>query len=297
MINIAITNYDIGDPPMFKNIGGFPHLNCSEYSVILNYLKSQNIKEFNIIGGEPSIHADFDKILQITNNFANEIPEAKIHLYTNGYGISDYAHLIGLNTDIVFQWYEDSNKSVPTMNKEILKAFQKLYELNYFTQKKAILEIMIGVIPEDYSFILSLIKQYNIKVIQIRFIPLYENYDDETKYQNLKDNFFKLCDQIDTKIIINPEDCIPWCQFTTEEKERLKQKHITYPVKEKTNIILYGKNKANSHFMDKQSVPFLHKDLTVVVQDITTLNQAITRYNMCENCKNKKCLGRWGRTV
>ena len=173
MVNIAITSYDIGIPPMFKNVGGFPHLSPQEYQNILDNFNSWGITEFNIIGGEPSIHADFDEILKLTNKFANKNPKAKINIYTNGYNLSNYIHLLGLNTNIVLQWFENNSKTDSTTDKEILLTFKKLYELNYFTQRKAILEIPIGVVPADHSFVLALIKQYNIQTVQIRFSTLY----------------------------------------------------------------------------------------------------------------------------
>ena len=81
MVNIAITSYDIGIPPMFKNVGGFPHLSPQEYQNILDNFNSWGITEFNIIGGEPSIHADFDEILKFTiclNGVATKNSQTKI---------------------------------------------------------------------------------------------------------------------------------------------------------------------------------------------------------------------------
>jgi len=69
---------------------------------------------------------------------------------------------LGLNTTIILQWFENNSKTNSTIDKQILLTFKKLHELNYFAQKKAILEIPIGVIPTDYTFLLALIKQYNI---------------------------------------------------------------------------------------------------------------------------------------
>lgn len=298
MVNIAITSYDIGIPPMFKNVGGFPHLSPQEYQNILDNFNSWGITEFNIIGGEPSIHADFDEILKLTNKFANKNPKAKINIYTNGYNLSNYIHLLGLNTNIVLQWFENNSKTNSTTDKEILLTFKKLYELNYFTQRKAILEIPIGVVPADHSFVLALIKQYNIQTVQIRFSPLYEAYDNENKYKDLKKNFFDLCEQLTTKIIINPMDCIPWCQFSAEEKEFLKKKHITYPVSNEFHIIFYGKGLANTHLLDKQQYNYIGKDYKVIKQDIASLHSDTCKFDMCNNCnmlQKNKCAGRWGR--
>ena len=298
MVNIAITSYDIGIPPMFKNVGGFPYLSPQEYQNILDNFNSWGITEFNIIGGEPSIHADFDEILKLTNKFANKNPKAKINIYTNGYNLSNYIHLLGLNTNIVLQWFENNSKTDSTTDKEILLTFKKLYELNYFTQRKAILEIPIGVVPADHSFVLALIKQYNIQTVQIRFSPLYEAYDNENKYKDLKKNFFDLCGQLTTKIIINPMDCIPWCQFSAEEKEFLKKKHITYPVSNEFHIIFYGKGFANTHLLDKQQYNYIGKDYKVIKQDIASLHSDTCKFDMCNNCnmlQKNKCAGRWGR--
>lgn len=297
MFNIAITSYDIGEPPMCKNVGGFPHLSPQEYEKILQYFNEQNIQEFNIIGGEPSIHADLDKIIKATNRFANINPTAKIHLYSNGYNLLPYIKLLGLNIDIVLQWVEDGSKSFSLMDKQIITTFQELYELNYFAQKRAILEIPVGVMETDYSFVLALIKQYNIKTVQIKFNPLYENYDDETSYDKIKNNFFNLCSLLSTKIIINPVDCIPWCRFTPEEKKLLKQYCITYPTTDTQNIIFYGFNKANSHIMDKNYEPYLESSISELTEKLILNNNKQKKYTMCDNCRKKKCFGRWGRTT
>ena len=140
MINIAITSYDIGEPPIYKNVGGFPHLLPIDYSNILDYLSSQNITKFNIIGGEPAIHADFEEIMYITNCFVNKHPSAKINLYTSGYNLYDKISLLGVNTNVILQWLENDVKISPEINKEILKTFQKLYELNYFSKMALFVE-------------------------------------------------------------------------------------------------------------------------------------------------------------
>lgn len=298
MVNIAITSYDIGIPPMFKNVGGFPHLSIEEYQQILDNFDTWGITEFNIIGGEPSIHADLDQILKLTNKFANKNPKAKINIYTNGYGLSDYIHLIGLNTHIVLQWFENNSKINSATDKQILLTFKKLYELNYFAQRKAILEIPIGVIPTDCSFVLALIKQYNIQTVQIRFSPLYEGYDTATKYNDLKTNFFDLCEQLDTKIIINPMDCVPWCQFSSEEKEILKRKHITYPISNEEHMIFYGKDMANTHLLDKQEYSYAGKDFSIITKELSHFHDDTCKFEMCKNCnilQKKKCAGRWER--
>ena len=298
MINVAITSYDIGIPPIFKNVGGFPHLSVSEYQNILDNFNQWGISEFNIIGGEPSIHADLEQILKLTNKFANQNPKAKINIYTNGYGLSDYIHLLGLNTTIVLQWFENNSKTNSTIDKQILLTFKKLYELNYFAQKKAILEIPIGVLPTDHTFLLALIKQYGIQTVQIRFSPLYEAYDSENKYNDLKQNFFNLCEQLPTKIIINPMDCIPWCQFSSEEKNFLKKKHITYPVSNELHIIFYGQGLANTNLLDKQQYLYENKDFDTIKKELLCFHDDTCKFEMCNNCnllQKNKCAGRWGR--
>lgn len=295
MISIAITSYDIGNPPVFKNTGGFPHSSVNGYQNILNYLQANHVKEFNIIGGEPTIHADFDVFINLTNQYANKNPDTKINLYTTGYKLKDYIPLLGLNTNIILQWQEDSTKLI-AIDKEIMASFKELYEKNYFIQKKAYVELTVGVIPTDYSFIFSLIQQYNIPMVQIRFSPLYEYFDTEDNYQKLKENFFKLCEQLNVKIIINPIDCIPWCQFTSEEKKILKSLHINYPVKNQDNIILYDFNRANSHILDQWYVSFSEKSL----EDLKEINhtyQLNNCYEMCKNCVNKHCVKRGGRKI
>ena len=65
-----------------------------------------NVKYFVIVGGEPTLHPDLDKICDLTRKY---FPESRIAIFTNGVNVSYlnqiYNTLIKNNIEIDFTLY------------------------------------------------------------------------------------------------------------------------------------------------------------------------------------------------
>ncbi|MBD3155372.1 MAG: radical SAM protein [Candidatus Aenigmarchaeota archaeon] len=192
-------------------------ISLSSFSKILSWFKKQNIQNgVSILGGEPTQHPKFDKILE-----SMEKNELKSTLYTNGltknplYLLSDSINYIIINYN-----------HPPLISKEKQRKIEDT--ISFLTGKKNFtLRLNVNKYT-DISEIMKICKKYNINSIQLSLVFPSEKRDNLFfKRGVLKSESQKLYEYIrellDTGIKASVEEPLPFCAFDKKERKFLKK--------------------------------------------------------------------------
>ena len=168
-----------------------------------------------IIGGEPTIHPQFDKILELFKEHSNKY-NTHTMLFTNGTRLHEYdldfsiSGLINVNSPDI-TGINNYNNTCKSIEKYSDKGFN----------------IGVNIYPgiKDYSFIIDIAKKYNIRVIRCAVAcpdGLYMHMQDKRDdyFKSCIDNYLKFCNDIIKNDLVIHMDCckIPLCYFTEEQK-------------------------------------------------------------------------------
>ena len=160
----------------------------------VNFIKSDNNPKIGIVGGEPTIHSDFSKFIEILNN-DNEIRNCVI--YTNGIELYKY---IGILQPAKFGLLINCN-SPSDIGYLYNKLENSLKLLSKSNKKEFSLGINIYSNTMDYSYIFNLLKIVNQH--QLRFSISISNKEK----QNSND-ILDLLEQYNPIILNFYNDCI-----------------------------------------------------------------------------------------
>ena len=192
------------------------------FEKILNFIKKDGTSRIGLIGGEPTLHPKFNKILDILNNDDN-IKE--IIIYTNGIKIDKflnklnkdkYSILINCNSP------EDIGKSYKKLEENILKTYNLLKD-------KCTLGINLYSDKLNYSYIFGLLKSINSHSLRFSVaIPneIKENtFDIISSFKKFKPFLFEFFKDCLKEEIVPYFDCnsFPDCFYTLEDKKILIQ--------------------------------------------------------------------------
>lgn len=205
------------------------NMSLEDFKKILNWLILNNDHELTLLGGEPTIHPDFEKMLDIISVYKSTYG---LHLFllTNGVFIGKYADklpedttmLINVNNDKILNPYQ-YNEMINSLN--ILKSLGFLR--NEINEKGEIdcrtaLGCNIHYELDDYSYFWDLVDRFNVKKLRVSVASPQNN-----SFLNNRDSYFKTMKPLfiefvqnafDRKCEINL-DCslIPPCYYTPEE--------------------------------------------------------------------------------
>lgn len=230
MANIAILNYcNLNCPYCFANKFITEEkkqlITMEELDTILNFLShSDNIGRIGIIGGEPTIHPNFEEIFKKISKFANKnnIPTTT---FSNGIELYNYARLYDINNRVLINLNHPDIVGEEKWKKIILtlNTFKALNSLEYLT-------LGINLYPNiiDYKYIIDICKKYGLKKIRCSYVAPTCNYSNSIKEEYYKTaktlflNFVKDCNNANIDIHL---DCnhIPLCYFSEEEKVLLNK--------------------------------------------------------------------------
>lgn len=198
-------------------------ITIEDYKYALDFL-SQSFDSIGIIGGEPTLHPKFRKILNLIVTH-KKIKSAVI--FTNGEKISNFIDiikddkfsiLINCNSpqDIGVKKYENLKRNIIKCTEELGASKFKL-GFNLYAQE------------QDFSFILELLKitkQKDLRfAIAVPVNSLIKNYNIIDFHNSMKGTMFKFFKELQ-RIDVTPRlDCnsIPNCLLTEEEKLYLKE--------------------------------------------------------------------------
>lgn len=222
MANIAILNYcNLQCPYCFANKFITEEekqlITMEQFETILEFLSRGPVGRVALIGGEPTIHPEFEKLLSRSIEFAKE-RNANVTVFSNGIKLGDYARLFLEAGSLV-------NLNHPKIlgdNKwnELEKSMKKLQAVGAMKN----INFGINLYPDiiDFDYIFDMAKKYKKDSIRCSYVAPtceYANVDKKEYYTKAKEIFIPFVNKAKENGIKVNLDCnhIPLCYFTSEE--------------------------------------------------------------------------------
>lgn len=227
MANIAITNYcNLRCPYCFAD--DFIQENKQEITIeqlnrILAFIGSEKTR-IGIIGGEPTLHSDFTKIIKKINDFA-ETNSMHIVLFTNGIELNKVLSYIGPNFNCLINLNEPEVVGMSNWKKIIynLERVKALNKLDYIT-------LGINLYPgiKNFDYILDVAKKYFKGQIRLSITApscQFTKIDKDTYYNEAKIRFLDFLEKAKEYQIKIKLDCnhIPECYFDENKLLEIKK--------------------------------------------------------------------------
>lgn len=230
MANIAIINFcNLKCPYCFAD--DMIHekstsISLEDYRKILDFIARTPKNHVGIIGGEPTLHPQFEDILKETNYYCKEVNTGAT-LFTNGIELEKFMPLIGERIGLLINI--NSPKYVPEkLYSKMINTLDHMDSLSWFPQRA---NIGCNIHPgcDDYSFIWEIVDRYKIDHIRTSVVSpaaCYEKYrkDKEGYYVMMKPKFLQFAEDAKKHHCRLNMDCghIPMCYFNREEVELLE---------------------------------------------------------------------------
>lgn len=199
-------------------------ISIKELSKILNWLYSSGskISSLGLIGGEPLLHPEFFKILNMCLTYPNTALKTPVILYTNGLNIISV-----FNNDPTYLLEERVQMLINcTPNTGLKENLDFLNEINPHSIGNSY-SIGCNLYPQlkDYQYFWNIVDNYDAKAVRCSVatpcnVVNYYNGDDKFKYfsemKNVYLDFCKCAIERGCKVVM---DCsyIPICEFTDDE--------------------------------------------------------------------------------
>lgn len=195
----------------------YENITLKDFKTAINFIKTDPNERIGLIGGEPSLHPDFNTILDI---LTKDEDIKNFIIYTNGLEINKYLEKI-------------SNKKVHLLvncnsQNDIGDKFEKLKKnIKLLANKNNNFALGINLYSDkmDYSYIFDLLKSVNKH--DLRFSTAIPNTDKENttnaldEYNKFKPFLFRFFEDCLKNEIVPRNDCnaIPACLLSIKEKK------------------------------------------------------------------------------
>lgn len=244
MANVAIVNYCnlkcrycFADDMIQDDMKS---MTMDDYKKALSFLSRTPKNHVGIIGGEPTLHPQFEEILKETNKYCKEC-NTTATLFTNGIELEKFMPYIGERIGILINCNGPQYQSPEVFEKQ-RKCLDHMDSLSWFENTpnggaKANCGCNIHPGQTDYSYMWDIVDRYHLDHIRTSVVSpaaCYEEWrkDKEGYYNMMKPIFLQFCEEA-KKHSMHMEngmmipgcrlsmDCghIPTCYFTEEEKE------------------------------------------------------------------------------
>ena len=264
---------------------------CSD---ILNFCNKSHVN-IGIIGGEPTLHSQFDEILLLTNEYSLKNNFARTMLFTNGTNLCKYEDII-LQTNIsgLINVNHPDIVGINNYNNtcESIKTFNSMFDIG------------INIYPSllDYDFIFDIIDNYKINYLRVSIACPDGKFKDMQKnrqeyFSKCINVFIDFCKKIIEHDVYIYMDCcaIPICYFTDKQKNIIKHVCTNYPnIKEcgtlcTPNIEIHPDYSITTCFIKQESIYMNNFDNPYILQDYIYNNWINNLYNnmnydKCSNC-------------
>lgn len=269
MITIALNNYINIDPKYYLNRYIFPcqqmSLTFEEFKEILSFCARGNSEPIYIVGGEPTIHPDFDKMLKEINIYCRENNTYAI-LRTNGTKMDSFLPLISDKITIICPYITVDEQNLDFYEEQ--EAFLKrAYELSWLNNK-CIVEFPIYIERDDFDHIAEVIDKYQLTKFLVTIPMPSDEYVQSKKdyYTAAKVNFIKICQlaqKKNCKIVMQNGYNIPLCYLTEDEKylaQQVLEQNITELDLPKTEYVIYPNLAASIPTKHSESIDYRNFD-------------------------------------
>lgn len=230
MANIAITNVcNLNCPYCFANPitnQQSQFMTLKDFKKILEFIRSA--KPFSptvlgIIGGEPTLHPDFNDILTYLTAFCSSY-NCMATIFTNGTNLLPYFTNFDNPFLSILLNYNNPKLYSNNLSDQILKVFERANNKKWFHTNKLRIGCNLYPTEQDYDFIWQAVKQYHISNLRVSIASPAASFSN---YQYKKDEYFQFMKPIFLNFVQNAElnhcllmlDCskIPQCYFSDKE--------------------------------------------------------------------------------
>lgn len=202
------------------------NITLERYHEILDWLSRTPENHVGIIGGEPTIHPQFDKILEETNRYCREV-NTSATLFTNGIMLDKFVDKIGNAIGILINCNHPDGMTADQW-RQFCNTMEHLHLLDWFHPGRERANIGCNLYAErtDYDYIWAIIDKYNIKRLRVSVTaPITDEHrhNKEKYFEDMKPIFMDFVDKATERQIILGKDCsqIPDCYFTRQEMDRI----------------------------------------------------------------------------
>lgn len=233
MPNIAITTYcNLHCPYCFAdtmiNETDIKNIELDQFEHILNWIEQSQTGEFRvgIIGGEPTLHPQFNKILEILDTVCTKA-EGSSTLFTNGIYLHKYFNKIPPSMKIL--WNINTPKAMTQEQwTQLNKNLNKADSLGWLIQskdgnpQKITLGCNICQEIDNYDFFWDIVDTYEVSVIRMSAVAPtndVQKANKEVYYESLKEKVLSFVKKAELRNIKISFDCnqIPSCFFSKKE--------------------------------------------------------------------------------
>lgn len=231
MITIALNNYINIDQKYYLEKYIFPignnSLSLDEFKQVLSFC-SLNREPLKIVGGEPSIHPDFQQILIELNKYCVD-NDTYVFVYTNATNLEQYITYIGDRIHIVIDCITTEAQNIDYFEEQ-KKFLDRAYNLSWF-DNKCLCRFNLYPNMEDIDFMWDFVKEYKLKKIELAITAPSEEQKVDKKefYKTMALILTHVCQKaIDNNcsIILSNGYAIPIC-FLTDEQYAIIMRAIT----------------------------------------------------------------------
>lgn len=230
MPNIAILNYcNLQCPYCFANRFITEEqkqiITLDQLSQILTFLNKNRVNRLGIIGGEPTLHPQFEKIILTCEEFLSK-NNNKIStlVFSNGIKLQDYYKLFNKAHVLI-----NLNEPDVVGNKNWNSIQNGLNKLNAIGAMRENVTFGINLYPDmkDFSYIFEILKKYKKDSVRCSYVAptcKFDKSNKETYYTNAKPLFLDFVRMANYNNIKVDLDCnnIPFCYFSDQELKEVK---------------------------------------------------------------------------
>ena len=311
MANIAIVNYCnlkckycfADDMICEKSMS----ITMDDFRKILGFLARTPDNHIGIIGGEPTLHPDFENILKEVNKYCKEC-NTTATLFTNGINLDKYLPYIGERIGTLLNLNSPDSMD-PEQWRNTMDLLDHLDSLSWLEDRPdgpARLNIGVNVHPgcTDYSFAWDIVDKYHLTHLRTSVTSpggiYYEmRKDKEAYYAKMKPIFLEHCkNAIKHRCKLNL-DCnrIPVCYFNREEMEIIDQACDRYresfcePVIDiKADFKVYACFGQTDQSVDMRDFNDIHELRRYLFANITIPHYKANCTGKCASCKKHELM-------
>lgn len=220
MPNIAITtNCNLSCKYCFANefVGSSKsnEMSFANYLLVKKFILKSGCREFGLIGGEPSIHSEFKKILQ---DCINDYYVQKVRIYTNGIKLKEY---LGEYTCSKFRFLINCNSPevIGEKNYATLCNNLVLFAKAYNAKNRITLGINLYHPHQEFQYIIDLCKKLELHELRVSITTPLQDIDMHEYFAEMKPLLMSFYREL-IKYHIQPKyDCnvMPSCVYTEKE--------------------------------------------------------------------------------
>lgn len=305
MANIAITNIcNLRCDYCFANDmiqEPSKSISLEDFRKTLEFTSRTQKNHIGIIGGEPTLHPQFDEIIKEVNNYC-KFNNAGATLFTNGIELEKYLPLLGERIGMLINC-NSPEKMTTEQYKKLISTLDKFDELCMFdTRGNCGCNVHPGC--KDYSWIWEIVDKYHLSHLRCSVVSpggcyRHMRQDKELYYNTMKPIFINFCKEAKEHNCRLNMDCgrIPLCYFNNEERELINEicdgyssTYFCHPVVDITQGF-----KATSCFGCYETVDIRDFNNVDELEDYLFVKKTLPRYEAnctgkCTTCKKHELM-------